>query len=92
MSQYVQWDGRETAAVELVLDMQQQAVIAAAAGLTVRQEIWFQLDVLAAVANQLEPAALDKKLEQVARTLLATMEQAGVTIAIMEQAMHMAYA
>jgi hypothetical protein len=53
MSQYVQFDGRMTAAVavEPVLDMQQHAVLAAAVGLTVGQEVWFQLDVIAAVSS-----------------------------------------
>ena len=78
MSQYVQFDGSMTTTVELVLDMQQQAVIAAAVGLTVGQEVWlFQLGVLAAVAKQLEPAALNEKLKQVANTLPAGYDGAG---------------
>ena len=84
-------------AVDRVLDMQSQAAVAAAAGLTVERDTWYELDVLVAVANELEPAALhvDKKLEEVATTLRDTRERAGltgVTAAVFEQALLMARA
>ena len=65
--QYVQWDGRVTAAADRVLEMQSQAAVAAAAGMTVETNIWYGLDVLCALANQLEPTVLDKELEEFAR-------------------------
>ena len=43
--------------------MQSQATVAAAAGLTIERDTWHRLDVLVAIANELEPAALDKQLE-----------------------------
>ena len=79
-------------AVECVLEMQSQAAVAAAAGLTVQRDTWCKLDVLVAVAKELEPAALNKQLGEVATTLRDTMERAGLTTAVLEQAMLMARA
>ena len=64
-------------AVERVLEMQSQAAVAAAAGLTVERDTWCRLDVLVAIANELEPEALDKKLGEVATTDTAAYEGAS---------------
>ena len=79
-------------AVERVLEMQSQAAVAAAAGLAVDRDTWCRLDLLVAVANELEPAALDRTLGEVAATLRCTRERAGLTAAVLEQAMLMARA
>ena len=70
--------------------MQSQAAMIAAAGITIERAAWYRLDELVAIANQLEPAKLDKQLEEIAGALMATMQRAGVTTAVFEQAMLMA--
>ena len=71
--------GRMADAVSHVLDMQSQAAMIAAAGITIERAAWYRLDELVAIANQLEPTKLDKQLEEIAGTLMATMQRAGVT-------------